>query len=114
MNEGNRDSFFENMCKIGTPQCAIFFAVIAMILGLLLLWVGFWKTVLLALLMAVGAFLGGVKDKRQWLKNAANRVIPDHQTVPYREAHPDIVRAVREATKKKDELPQEEEEDEEE
>jgi len=92
--------FIDNICKIGTPECAIFSAVIAMMLALLYLSIGFWNTVLVAILMGVGAFLGGVKDKKQWIKNLLNRVVPDHKTVPYREQNPEILKAVREATGK--------------
>lgn len=86
MSSRNDRSAFWDFFKAGTPECAIFSGVAAMVLGLLLLTVGFWRTVLLALLGACGAFLGGIKDKKQWLKNALNRIIPDKQrAVPYRE-----------------------------
>ena len=98
MNESKPSGFFDNMCKIGTPECAIFSAVVAMVLALLFLTVGFWNTVLVALVMLIGAFLGGVKDKKQWLKNLINRLVPDKKMVPYREQNPEITRAVREAT----------------
>ena len=69
----------------------------AMVLGLLLLTVGFWNTVWIALFGVAGGILGGVKDKKQLLKNVLNRIIPDKKTVPYREQHPDITQAVRDA-----------------
>ena len=100
MSDNRQDRFIDNICRIGTPECAIFSAVIAMVLALLFLSIGFWKTVLVAVLMAVGAFLGGVKDKKQMVKNLVNRVVPDHKTVPYREQNPQILQAVREATGK--------------
>ena len=46
------------------------------ILGVLLLTVGFWKTLLLAGLGCVGAYLFGVTDKQQSLKEFINRVFP--------------------------------------
>ena len=95
MNSNDNHSFFHQMCKIGTPECAVFSAVIAMALGLLLLLVGFWNTVWIALLLAVGAFLGGVKDKKQWLKDVLNRIIPNKDPVAYKEQRPDISRAIR-------------------
>lgn len=100
MNDSGRNSFFDRAFQIGTPECAVFCAVVAMVLGLLLLWVGFWNTVLIFLLMLLGAFIGGVKNKKQWIKKMLNRVIPDRKSIPYREQHPEIVKAVREATGK--------------
>ena len=95
MNDRKDRSFLSGIFKIGTPECAIFSGVAAMVLGLLLLTVGFWKTVWIALFGVAGCFFGGVKDKKQILKNVLNRVIPDKRAMPYREQHPDITRAVR-------------------
>ena len=100
MADRNDPSPFEKIFKAGTPECAVFSAVAAMALGLLLLTVGFWKTVWIALFGAAGGYLGGVKDKKQMLKNVLNRIIPDKKTVPYREQHPDITQAVRDAAAK--------------
>ncbi len=100
MNDRNDRPSLANVFKIGTPECAVFCGALAMVLGLLLLTVGFWSTVWIALLGAAGGFLGGVNDKKQILKNVLNRVIPDKRAVPYREQHPDITRAVRDAASK--------------
>ncbi|MBR0219099.1 MAG: DUF2273 domain-containing protein [Clostridia bacterium] len=86
-----------NIFKIGTPECAIFCCVAGVCLGLLLLTVGFWNALWISLLGAVGAFLGGTKGKKQVVKNVLNKVIPDKKTVLYRDQHPDIVKAVRDA-----------------
>ena len=40
------------------------------------MWIGFWKTLVLALLFALGYFLGAVDKKREFLKNTANQLIP--------------------------------------
>ena len=100
MNDRNDPSPLSKLFKAGTPECAIFSGVAAMALGLLLLTVGFWNTVWIALFGVIGGFLGGVKDKKQMLKNVLNRIIPDKKTMPYREQHPDIARAVRDAAAK--------------
>ena len=100
MNDRNDRSSMANLFKAGTPECAIFSGAAAMVLGLLLLTVGFWNTVWIALFGVIGGFLGGVKDKKQMLKNVLNRIIPDKKTMPYREQHPDITRAVRDAAAK--------------
>ena len=98
MSENKPNGFLKNMCKIGTPECAIFSAVVAMVLAILFLSLGFWNTVLVLLIMGLGAFLGGVKDKKGWLKKLINRLVPDRKMVPYREQNPEIIRTVREAT----------------
>ena len=92
--------FTKNMLKIGTPECAVFFAVLAMVLALLFLAVGFWQTILIAVLALLGAFIGGVKDKKEWLRGAINRIFPPKQNVPYREKNEEIQRAVKEAQEK--------------
>ena len=63
MNDRKDRPALANVFRIGTPECAVFCGVLAMVLGLLLLTVGFWNTVWIALLGAVGGFLGGVKEK---------------------------------------------------
>ncbi len=97
MSDRNDRSSLASVFRVGTPECAVFSCAAAVCVGLLLLTVGFWNTLWIALLGAVGAFLGGVRDKKQVLKNVLNRVIPDKRAVPYREQRPDIVRAVRDA-----------------
>ena len=118
MSDPERKSRIANIFTIGTSECAIFFAVAAMVLALLLLTIGFWKALLVAVLMLAGAFIGGVEDKRQWLKNVINRLFPARTVVPYREQNPEIARAVRKATEAaenasdsdtKEEQPQDEE-----
>ena len=100
MSDREDRSSLTNIFTVGTPECAIFCCVAGVCLGLLLLTVGFWNALWIALLGAVGAFLGGTKGKKQVVKNVLNKVIPDKKTVLYREQHPDIVKAVREAAAK--------------
>lgn len=102
MNDKRSNSFFDNMFKIGTPECAITFAAIAMILALLYLLLGLWKTLLIAVLMGLGGFLGGVKNKKQWISSLVNRVFPPKATVPYKEKNEEISRAIREAREREE------------
>ena len=81
--------------QIGTAECAIFFAFLAMVLALLFLSLGFWKTVLIAVLMALGLFIGGVKDKKGWISEKINRLFPPKQTVPYHANNEEIERVVK-------------------
>ena len=63
--------------KKGTPGYGLLIGICFVVLGVLLLTIGFWKTLLLAVLFAVGFFLGTVENKEQFVKDAANRLIPE-------------------------------------
>ena len=65
--------------KKGTPACGLILGTVLVVLGALVMWIGFWKTLILALLFAVGYFLGAVGKKKEFLKNTANRLIPDKE-----------------------------------
>jgi len=51
------------------------------VLAALLLSVGFWRTLFMVVLCALGVFLGGVKHKSDFIKGVVNRLFPpkDHQ-----------------------------------
>ena len=65
--------------KKGTPACGLILGTILVVLGALVMWIGFWKTLLLALLFALGYFLGAIDKKKEFLKNTANRLIPEKE-----------------------------------
>ena len=48
-------------------------------LGALVMLIGFWKTLILAALFGIGFFLGTVENKTEFVKNAANKLIPDKE-----------------------------------
>ena len=58
----------------GTPQAAFFFGILGLIVALLLLLIGFWKTLLVAVCCAVGCFLGGVQNKAEFIRRIVNRL----------------------------------------
>ena len=62
--------------RLGTPAAAAVGAVCGVCVAISLLAAGFWKTLFIALLGAAGAFIGGVKDKGEWLKRTVNRLFP--------------------------------------
>ncbi|MDR0928839.1 MAG: DUF2273 domain-containing protein [Oscillospiraceae bacterium] len=64
MSDGK--DFFAKFFTPGTPHCAIACAFIGVLTALLLLWAGVWTTLLVAALVSIGAFIGGVKDKKAW------------------------------------------------
>ena len=65
--------------KRGTPGCGIFVGAALVALGALVMIIGFWKTLVLAVLFGIGFFLGTVDNKSEFLKNAANKLIPDKE-----------------------------------
>ena len=65
--------------KKGTPACGLILGTVLVVLGALVMWIGFWKTLVLALLFALGYFLGAIDQKREFLKNTANRLIPEKE-----------------------------------
>ena len=65
--------------KKGTPACGLICGAVLAVLGALVMWIGFWKTLVLALLFALGYFLGGVEKKKDFLKGSVNKVIPDKE-----------------------------------
>ena len=62
--------------KIGTPQCGIACAVLGAVLALMLLELGFWSTLFVALLAAAGYFFGATKEKGEALKELINKCFP--------------------------------------
>lgn len=65
--------------KRGTPGFGIFVGAALVALGALVMIIGFWKTLVLAVLFGIGFFLGTVDNKAEFLKNAANKLIPDKE-----------------------------------
>ena len=63
-------------CKIGTPLCGIICAALGAVLALMLLFIGFWRTLFVAVLASVGYFIGGTTNKGETLRNLINRCFP--------------------------------------
>lgn len=108
MRDENRQNTDQGLFRIGTPECAVLFAVIVMVLALLYLSVGFGRMAVIALLMLAAAFIGGVKEKKQWFKNVINRLIPAKKVVPYRTQNEEISKALQAMRAKQQSDPEEE------
>ena len=65
--------------KRGTPGFGIFIGAVLVALGALVMLIGFWKTLVLGALFGIGYFLGTVENKGEFMKNAANKLIPDKE-----------------------------------
>ena len=62
--------------KMGTPQGGAACAVLGALLALMLLFLGFWRTLVVALFAAGGYFIGGTQNKGEALKDLINRCFP--------------------------------------
>lgn len=71
--------FFSKPLKSGTPQAAVVFGVIGLVIAVLLLLLGFWKTVLVVACIGVGVFIGGVPDKLTFFRHLLGRFFPTDQ-----------------------------------
>lgn len=70
------NDLLKDVLTIGTPACGAACGAAGVVLAALLLSIGFWKTVFVAVLCLLGVFLGGVKDKHGFIKGLANRLFP--------------------------------------
>ena len=65
--------------KKGTPACGIVYGAVLALAGALVMLIGFWKTLILCVLFGLGYFFGTVENKREFMKTAANKLIPDKE-----------------------------------
>jgi uncharacterized membrane protein len=70
------NEFLDAMFKAGTPQCGLFTGILAFIAGLLFIFIGFFRTILVVVIVAVGVFLGAVKNKKEAVRGVINRLFP--------------------------------------
>ena len=62
--------------RFGTPQCGVAMGLVGIAVACLLLFLGFWKTLFIAVFFAGGFFLGAFNHKTDWLKKQINRLFP--------------------------------------
>ncbi len=79
-NNNNRPAFL----TVGTPQCGIACAALGAVAAVLILSIGFWKTLFIVVLTLIGLFVGGVKDKNEALKGTAKKVVSAAEGGAYR------------------------------
>ena len=66
-----------SLLVIGTPQCGALGALLGVVLAVLLLTIGVWKTLFIAAFALVGAWIGGVRNKANFIRGIINRSFPD-------------------------------------
>ena len=62
--------------KIGTVRCGLLFGVCGAALAFMLIFLGFWKTLFVAALCALGYWMGSRSDKVALLKKTINKLFP--------------------------------------
>lgn len=62
--------------KKGTPGFGLILGAAMVLLGVLVMVIGFWKTLVLTVLFLIGYFAGSVDNKQEFVKNTANKLIP--------------------------------------
>ena len=65
MQESNQN---KNWFQVGTPQCGILFGLVGVAIALCLIFLGFWKTVLIALFFGLGYVLGAFRNKKAFVE----------------------------------------------
>lgn len=68
--------------KIGSPAAGIILGSILVALGVLVMLIGFWRTLILACLFGIGYFVGAVDNMGEYIKEKANKIIPDKSAQP--------------------------------
>lgn len=61
-------SFFAQMLTPGTGACALFGAIVGVVFAVLCLTIGVGKALLIGVFCLIGAFIGGVKDKKAFVR----------------------------------------------
>ncbi len=65
-----------NWNRIGTPQCGLMLGAAGAAIAFMLIFLGFFKTLLVCLLFGLGYWLGSRGDKTAFVKKTINRLFP--------------------------------------
>lgn len=68
--------------KMGTPAMGITLGLALMAAGVLVMLIGFWKVLILAVLFGIGYFVGMIEHPTESVREIANRIIPDKSKSP--------------------------------
>lgn len=61
-------TFFSQMFTPGTAPCTLFGMLLGLVFAVLCLTIGVGKSLLIGLFCLIGAFVGGVKDKKAFVR----------------------------------------------
>ena len=62
--------------QMGTAECGMALGIVGAFVALMILFLGFWRTAFVALLFALGYFIGAVANKGEAVKTVINKVFP--------------------------------------
>ena len=62
--------------KMGTPLMGVVLGGALVAAAALIMIIGFWKALILMALFGIGYFVGTVDNKQEFVRTAANRIIP--------------------------------------
>ncbi len=65
MQENNQEN---KVLHVGTQLCGIAFGLVGVLIAFCLIFLGFWKTLLIVAFFAVGYLLGSCSNKRRYLQ----------------------------------------------
>ena len=65
----DKKTFFAQMFTPGTVPCTLFGAAIGLLFAVLCMTIGVGRTLVVGLFCLIGAFIGGVKDKRAFIRD---------------------------------------------
>ncbi len=68
--------------KMGTPAMGIAIGTALTAAGVLVMLIGFWKVLILAALFGVGFFIGMIEKPGEYIRDTANRIIPEKKIQP--------------------------------
>ena len=64
MQESNQN---QKWLQVGTPLCGIVFGLVGVLLALSLIFLGFWKTLLIVVMFGIGYVLGAFNNKKRFV-----------------------------------------------
>ena len=70
-------TFFSQMLTTGTRACTLFGALVGLIFAVLCLTIGVGKALLIGIFCLIGAFIGGVKDKKAFVRRIVSLISRD-------------------------------------
>lgn len=78
------DEILKEGCKPGSWTFRLFLSLLFFVFGLLFIFLGFWRTLLVAALTALGYLLGSTNNVVESVKGLINKVFPpSNRTVTY-------------------------------
>lgn len=72
----DRNGLGRDFFRVGTPQCGLLTGLLGIALALMLLFLGFWRTLVIALFFVVGYALGAFTNKTESIKGFINKIFP--------------------------------------